>query len=107
MSMVNIGSAIAAGVAGSAQAQRQTSAADRETQDVASHQRTTDSKERAIKAEGVGANDEESQSSSEDRDADGRRAWEWNLKISSKERSVRDKSIDPSGQTGNTLDLNG
>jgi len=106
MSIVNFGSAVATGIAGSAQAQRQTSATDQASQDAAVHQRKTDSTERAVKAAGVGTNEEESQSAGE-RDADGRRAWEWNMKNKSQERSVRDKSIDPSGQTGNSLDLSG
>ena len=106
MSIVNFGSAVAAGIAGSAQAQRQTSATDQASQDAAVHQRKTDSADRAVKAAGVGANDEESQASGE-RDADGRRAWEWHLKNKSQEHAVRDKSIDPSGQTGNSLDLSG
>ena len=106
MSIVNFGSAVAAGIAGSAQAQKQTSATDQAAQDAAVHQRKTDSTERAVKAAGVGSNEEESQGTSE-RDADGRRAWEWNLKNKSQERLVREKSIDPSGQTGNSLDLSG
>jgi len=107
MSVVNFGSAVAAGVAGSAQAQRQTAAMDQASQDAAVHQRKADSTERAIKAAGVGTTDTESQQSSEDRDADGRRAWEWHLKNKNQEHAVRDQSIDPSGQTGNSLDLNG
>ncbi len=106
MSIVNFGSAVAAGIAGSAQAQKQTSATDQAAQDAAAFQRKTDSTERAVKAAGVGTNEEESQEAG-DRDADGRRAWEWNLKNKSKERPVRDQSIDPSGQTGNSLDLSG
>ena len=107
MSVVNFGAAaVAAGVAGSSQAQRQTSATDQATQDAAAHQRKTDSAERAVKAAGFNTTEGENQTSS-DRDADGRRAWEWNLKNKSQERPVRDKSIDPSGQTGNSLDLSG
>ncbi len=106
MSVVNFGSAVAAGIAGSAQAQKQTSATDQASQDAAVHQRQTDSTERAVRSAGVGTTDEESQSSG-DRDADGRRAWEWQMKNKSQERSVRDKSIDPTGQTGNSLDLSG
>ncbi len=107
MSIVNFGSAVAAGIAGSAQAQRQTSASDRATQDAAAQQRTTDSKERAVKAAGVGANDEESSQSSGDRDADGRRAWEWILKNKQQDQEGQHKSIDPTGQIGNSLDLSG
>ena len=106
MSIVNFGSAVAAGIAGSAQAQRQTAATDQASQDAAVHQRKTDSTERAVKTAGVGTTEEDSQSSG-DRDADGRRAWEWNLKTKSQEHSVRDKSIDLSGQAGNSLDLSG
>jgi len=107
MSIVNFGSAVAAGIAGSAQAQRQTSATDQASQDAAVAQRKADSTERAVKAAGVGTTEEESQQSSEDRDADGRRAWEWIIKNKSQEGSVRDKSIDTTGQIGNSLDLSG
>jgi len=106
MSLVNFGSAVAAGVVGSAQAQKQTSATDQAAQDAAIHQRKTDSTQRAVKAAGFNSTEEESQTS-EDRDADGRRAWEWNMKNKSQQQSVREKSIDPSGQTGNSIDLSG
>ena len=106
MSIVNFGSAVAAGVAGSAQAQRQTAATDQAAQDAAVQQRKADSSERAVKAAGVGTSEEESQSAG-DRDADGRRAWEWHMRNKSGENAVREKSIDPTGQTGNSLDLSG
>lgn len=106
MSSINFASAIAAGVAGSGQAQK-ASAKDQNAQDAVVHERKTESKENAIKAEGVGSNDDESEASNEDRDADGRRAWEWNMKNRSQDRQRSEKSIDPSGQTGNSLDLSG
>lgn len=104
MSQVNIGSAIGAGIVASGQAQRQASA-DQAAQAAANHTRTVDSKERAIKAVD-GANDKESESAG-DRDADGRRAWEWIIKQRQNTQQQREKSIDPSGLTGNALDLNG
>lgn len=107
MSMVNFGSAVAAGVAGTSQSQRQTSAADGAVQDAAAHDRKLQSKDKAAKAEGVGSNEDPAGSSSEDRDADGRRAWEWILKNREEEQKHREKSIDTSGQVGNSLDISG
>lgn len=104
MSQVNIGTAIGAGIVASAQAQRQAST-DQSAHIAANHNRTVDSKDRAIKAID-GSHDKESESAG-DRDADGRRAWEWILKQKQNSHQQREKSIDPSGLTGNALDLNG
>lgn len=104
MSQVNIGTAVGAGIVASSQAQRQAST-DQAAHIATNHARTVDSKERAVKAVD-GANDKESESAGE-RDADGRRAWEWILKQKQNAQQHREKSIDPSGLTGNSLDLNG
>ena len=106
MSIVNFGSAVAAGIAGTQQATKQSSAADQASQDAAVHNRRSESMEKASKAEGVGSNDSESESSG-DRDADGRQAWEWTLKNKQDHREHREQSIDTTGQVGNSLDLNG
>ncbi len=105
MSISNFGTAVAGSLASSSLAQRQ-GAAERAGQDASSHDRTVESKEKAGKAEGVGSNDDEAEFS-RDRDGDGRQAWVWQMNNPEKDEKPRDKSIDPTHQAGNTLDLSG
>ena len=93
-------------MAGTALAQRNSGANDKTIQDAAAHDRTRESKEKAVKAEGVGSDDNESEAS-RDRDADGRQAWQWNHRNPQTDSQPGEKSIDLTGQSGNILDLSG
>jgi hypothetical protein len=58
-------------------------------------------------AQGLGGS-KESEKPSEDRDADGRQAWQWTLKQKAKKDEENEHKVkDPSGVTGNNLDLSG
>ena len=85
---------------------------DRATQDARNQSREVDSARLAEAAQGVGEMAEDEQTS--DRDADGRRLWERAAKKpqSSDEADAGDdstpqKSVDPTGQAGGNLDLEG
>ena len=69
-------------------------------------ERAAESNLRAAKAEGFG-DDNESEAASGDRNADGRQAWQWNQQQRKQQAGQERKSIDPSGKTGSTLDLDG
>ncbi|MDR3234296.1 MAG: hypothetical protein LBT46_11650 [Planctomycetaceae bacterium] len=75
--------------------------------DVKAHERTAESAERAANAQGVGSDDKESQAASNERDADGRQAWQWNRHNPKRTEEAEHKVHDLSGQTGVTLDLDG
>jgi len=70
------------------------------------HERTTESNQRAAQAQGFGE-DKESAATSEDRDADGRQAWQWNQRQRKQQDHQEHKVQDISGKTGTTLDLDG
>jgi len=97
--------------AGTSLAQVKGSDVERIQQDATAHQRHVASGEKAESAAGIAATDEDSQA--EDRDADGRRLWEETAKAGSTHEAVdtasdpAPKSKDPSGQSGNQLDLSG
>jgi hypothetical protein len=76
-------------------------------QDAKSHERATESQERAAQAQGLSGNDKESEASSSDRDADGRQAWQWTGRQPNQKEEKKRKAPDISGKTGNSLDLNG
>ena len=76
-------------------------------QDAKAHERTVDSNERAAQAQGISGDDKESEATSEDRDADGRQAWQWNQRRGKQDEEKEHKVPDLSGKTGSTLDLNG
>lgn len=97
--------------AGTSLAQIKSSDVERTQQDATAHERHIASGEKAETAAGIAATDEDSQT--EDRDADGRRLWEETAKAGSKAEATDaplespPKSKDPSGQSGNQLDLSG
>ncbi|MDR3183157.1 MAG: hypothetical protein LBT89_09620 [Planctomycetaceae bacterium] len=70
-------------------------------------ERTTESAERAANAQGVGGDDKESQAASNERDADGRQAWQWNRRQPKRDGETEHKVHDLTGKTGATLDLDG
>ena len=108
MSVGNLGGSLAASFAGIQLSQQQQSqASGQSTQAAANHSRTVQSLENAAKAEGLGDKDDQKSEASGDRDADGRRAWERHLRQNRQDEEHRDRSIDPTGQTGNSLDLCG
>jgi hypothetical protein len=49
----------------------------------------------------------ESEASSEDRDADGRQAWQWNQRRPKQQTDAERKVQDITGKTGTALDLDG
>ncbi|MGL6226395.1 MAG: hypothetical protein ACRC10_07190 [Thermoguttaceae bacterium] len=108
MSLGNVGGSIAMSFAGLQTSQQQQSQASGQSAQASANQnRGIQSKENAAKAEGVGEEDDQKSEASGDRDADGRRAWERRLHQQGHEGEHRDRSLDPTGQTGNSLDLCG
>ena len=110
---MSIGSlnSIPASLAGTQLAQ-QSGDVERAKQDVASQQRATQAADQADDAAGIGKTDGEGHDTNE-RDADGRRPWEI---AAAKQRAAGSanedpaaavQSKDPTGQSGNTLDLTG
>ena len=97
--------------AGTSLAQVKGSDVERRNRTRPRHERHVASGEKAENAAGIAATDEDSQT--EDRDADGRRLWEETAKAGSKHEAgdkaaeAAPKSKDPSGQSGNQLDLSG
>ncbi|NQU19959.1 MAG: hypothetical protein HQ567_01650 [Candidatus Nealsonbacteria bacterium] len=102
---------IVGSAAGSPLAQTQGSETERAAQDAAAGQRRTESDRKADAAAGIGEADGEDHEAA-DRDADGRRLWEAPPEgsdgQSGEETPPEDhKSRDPSGESGNLLDLSG
>jgi hypothetical protein len=97
---------VTASLAGAPLAEKNSGAAEKTTQEVATRQRKVESVERAEKAEGIGETDG-SEHQSEERDADGRRPWERMGKPAQKDQEKKEHVKDPSGQSGNLLDLSG
>jgi hypothetical protein len=108
MSIGSLGG-VAASVAGSPLAQAKGSETERAEQDVGAQQRKVQSDQKAEAAAGIGETDGENHEPAE-RDADGRRPWEFparkNPEAGSAAQSPR-PSKDTSGQSGNLLDLSG
>lgn len=77
--------------------------------DSAGREKAVDAKERSEQASGIGTTQEDSESS--ERDADGRRLWEENAKKGKQTavdaEQVERKAKDPTGMSGNSLDLTG
>ena len=97
-------------LAGTPLAQAKGSDIDRSKEGAGNHQRQVDSVERATAAAGVGVTQEDSQAS--DRDADGRRLWEFEAEGEQElqeENPPHDAphSRDASGTCGNQLDISG
>jgi hypothetical protein len=100
--------------AGSPLAQAKGSEAERASQDVGAQQRQTRFEQKAEAAAGIGETDGDNNQPNE-RDADGRRLWEAPAK---KRQDADDETVDPSdiklpsvrdpsGDSGNLLDLSG
>lgn len=75
--------------------------------DVKAHERTAESQERAVQTQGISGDDKESSATSDEKDADGRQAWQWNQHRRKQQEPEERQVSDPSGQIGSTLDLNG
>ena len=107
---MNVGPA--AGIAGSAAgaplSQTKGSETERAGRDAADQLRQTDGQDRSEKAAGIGQTQEDAETS--DRDADGRRLWEENRRKQqqeAEEEALRHRAKDPTGTSGNSLDLMG
>lgn len=97
---------VAGSVAQSSVAERAVSQ-DKNAHAASAQQRSADSKDKALKAEGLGNVETESQKAG-DRDADGRTPWERRHRGNKQTPSETPQhSIDPTGQTGKSLDLSG
>ena len=100
-------------IAGTPLSQTKGSEVEKATEDTAQQTRAERADEKAEKASGIGQTEEDSEAS--DRDADGRRLWEDSGRSSQDEPSNAEavppgespKSKDPTGMSGNTLDLTG
>ncbi|MDY0166976.1 MAG: hypothetical protein RBS80_10560 [Thermoguttaceae bacterium] len=101
---------LAASAAGSPLAQAHGSEVDRARQDAAAQQRKAHSDQKAEDAAGIGQTDGDDHEA-EDRDADGRRLWEEAPGSHKDETDAASpdtpRSKDPSGASGNLLDLSG
>jgi hypothetical protein len=107
---VGITTGLPASAAGAPRAQTAGAETERSQKDGATRERLVDSQDKSERASGIGTTDEDQQA--DDRDADGRRMWERAAKddaakpdehADEPERRVKD----PTGQTGNALDLTG
>jgi hypothetical protein len=108
MSIGSLGS-VAASAAGSPLAQAKGSETERAEQDVGAQQRKVQSDQKAEAAAGIGETDGENHEPA-DRDADGRRPWEFpagNSPDAEPAAHPPRPSKDTSGQSGNLLDLSG
>ncbi|MDR0869568.1 MAG: hypothetical protein LBN39_02120 [Planctomycetaceae bacterium] len=75
--------------------------------DAKAHERTAESQERAVQSQGISGDDKESAAASNERDADGRQAWQWNQRRKKPQEPEERQVADITGKTGSTLDLNG
>lgn len=111
MSMGPLG--IIGSVATTRQAQTKGGEADRAAQDTANQARQTASENKAEQAAGIGQTEQDQESS--DRDADGRRLWEEQgpgnqeepQDSPANEEADAPRSKDPTGASGQQLDLSG
>ncbi|MFW5692816.1 MAG: hypothetical protein ACOCWL_01235 [Thermoguttaceae bacterium] len=103
-------SGIAASAAGSPLAQTHGSEVDRARGDAAAQQRKIRNEQKAEDAAGIGETDGDDHQA-EDRDADGRRLWEESPQPGKDAADAPDaaepRGKDPTGQSGNLLDLSG
>ncbi len=97
---------LAASLAGSHAAERNSGSVERQIVDAKAHDRKVDSQTKAVEAQGLSGDDKESEASSGDRDADGRQAWQWS-QHRGRQKEDEHKVRDLSGKTGQTLDLDG
>ena len=103
-------SGIAGSVAGTSLAQTRGSEIDRAQQENTSRELRTHSEQKAEMAAGIGQADGDNHQTSE-RDADGRRLWEFPQRHGEQdaghEEPLHPQGQDPTGQSGNLLDLSG
>ena len=107
---MNIGAATGAlsSAAGAPLSQTAGSDAERVQRDSTAHQRSVDSQAKSERASGIGETEGDQQAS--ERDADGRRLWEEMGKKNQsddQEGEAPRQAKDPSGVSGNSLDLTG
>jgi hypothetical protein len=102
-------SGVVGSAAGAPLSQTSGSETERAQKDASAHQRQVETDKKASDAAGIGQT-EEDQGTSE-RDADGRRFWETtDQKISEQDDDQSEpprKAKDPTGNSGNSLDLTG
>ncbi len=92
--------------AGSPLAQRKGTDTDLAAQETSAQQRKVRTDLQSQQAAGIGEMSHETEVA--DRDADGRRAWEYGQHDPSQETTdTPPRSKDPSGQSGNRIDLSG
>lgn len=104
---------IVGSAAGAPLSQTKGSEVDRAGQESTAQERKVEGEKSAEKASGIGQTEEDQESS--DRDADGRRLWEVDEQEQGAEEDAEGKddqagerkAKDPTGQSGNTLDLTG
>jgi hypothetical protein len=100
-------------IAGTPLSQTKGSETEKGVDDTARQARSSQAQQQAEKASGIGQTEEDSEAN--DRDADGRRIWEDGRQESPDEPedeegappSQTPQSKDPTGMSGNTLDLSG
>ena len=109
---MNVGpmSGVVGSAAGAPLSQTAGSETERAQKDSSAHQRQVENDKKAADADGIGQT-EEDQGTSE-RDADGRRFWETTNDEKKPEQDAADseserQAKDPSGNSGNSLDLTG
>ena len=102
-------SGVVGSAAGAPSSQTSGSETERAQKDASAHQRLVDTDKKAADAAGIGQT-EEDQGTSE-RDADGRRFWEATeekkQEQAADESETPRKAKDPTGNSGNSLDLTG
>ncbi len=95
--------------AGAPLSQTKGSEAERAQKDAGARERLVDGQNRSEKASGIGTTDEDQQT--DERDADGRRLWETQGKKKAAdgegESEQERRAKDPTGMSGNELDLTG
>lgn len=103
---------IASSAAGAPLSQTSGSETERSQKDTSAQRRLVDSQDKSEKAAGIGTTEQDQGAS--DRDADGRRLWEAPVDAKNAqdnqpagEGSTPRKSKDPTGNSGNSLDLLG
>ena len=105
MNVVPMGG-IVSGAAGAPLAQTGGPETERAQRDGVTRERRIASEQSAEKAAGIGTTDEDQETS--ERDADGRMFWEQNSVTKHDELQTSPKQAkDPSGESGNSLDLTG
>jgi hypothetical protein len=105
MNVVPLGGIIS-GAAGAPLAQVSGSETERTQRDGVIRERRVTTEQSAEKSAGIGSTDEDQETS--ERDADGRMFWERpEERTHEQEDALKKQSKDPSGSSGNSLDLTG